>query len=176
MDKRIISGHKRFPTQSDSYTTSCENSSINLPIWNRFHKAILMIDRSVQSLLQKRLENSPAVALLGSRQVGKTTLAKSLKIEKPTHYLDLERPSDIAKLADAELDLVLETPEGTLTAIEIKRTLSPKISRGYTESFNTLQASQGYYIIPQAERFPLTKDTHAMNLPDFLAQLNAAKG
>jgi len=43
------------------------------------------------------------VALLGSRQVGKTTLARDLDLEKPAHYLDLERPSDLAKLADPEL-------------------------------------------------------------------------
>ena len=45
------------------------------------------------------------VALLGSRQVGKTTLARELEFDKPTHYVDLERPSDVAKLADPELDL-----------------------------------------------------------------------
>ena len=45
------------------------------------------------------------VALLGSRQVGKTTLARGLKLAKPTHYLDLERPSDLAKLTDPELYL-----------------------------------------------------------------------
>jgi hypothetical protein len=45
------------------------------------------------------------VALLGSRQVGKTTLARGLNVGKPSHYLDLERPSDVAKLADPELYL-----------------------------------------------------------------------
>lgn len=53
----------------------------------------------------ERLAGSPVVALLGSRQVGKTTLAQALDLEKPTHYLDLERPSDVAKLADPELYL-----------------------------------------------------------------------
>jgi predicted AAA+ superfamily ATPase len=48
---------------------------------------------------------TPVVALLGSRQAGKITLAKSLEIGKPIHHLDLERPSDIAKLADPELYL-----------------------------------------------------------------------
>jgi len=53
----------------------------------------------------KRLTQSPAVALLGSRQVGKTTLARGLDFDKPSHYIDLERPSDLAKLADPELYL-----------------------------------------------------------------------
>jgi len=64
-----------------------------------------MIPRQLNSTLLKRLRQSPAVALLGSRQVGKTTLARELDLGKPSHYLDLERPSDFAKLADPELYL-----------------------------------------------------------------------
>ncbi len=64
-----------------------------------------MIPRQLTDTLLKRLRQSPAVALLGSRQVGKTTLAKALDLGKPVHYLDLERPSDLAKLADPELYL-----------------------------------------------------------------------
>ncbi len=64
-----------------------------------------MLLRSLTKSLLERLGNAPAVALLGSRQVGKTTLARGLDVGKPTHYLDLERPSDLAKLADSELYL-----------------------------------------------------------------------
>jgi len=64
-----------------------------------------MIPRQLKDTLIKRLGQTPAVALLGSRQVGKTTLARDLDLGKPTHYLDLERPSDLAKLADPELYL-----------------------------------------------------------------------
>lgn len=64
-----------------------------------------MIPRQLTSTLLQRLRQSPVVALLGSRQVGKTTLARELETGKPIHYLDLERPSDLAKLADPELYL-----------------------------------------------------------------------
>jgi predicted AAA+ superfamily ATPase len=64
-----------------------------------------MIVRHLQSILIHRLATVPVVALLGPRQVGKTTLAKSLELSKRCHYLDLERPSDLAKLADPELYL-----------------------------------------------------------------------
>ena len=64
-----------------------------------------MIDRHLTKTLLTRLGQSPVVALLGSRQVGKTTLARGLDVGKPTQYLDLERPSDVAKLADPELYL-----------------------------------------------------------------------
>lgn len=64
-----------------------------------------MLPRRLESTLIQRISRTPVVALLGSRQVGKTTLARSLKLNKPSHYLDLERPSDIAKLEDPELYL-----------------------------------------------------------------------
>lgn len=64
-----------------------------------------MIKRQLGKTLRDRLLQTPVVALLGSRQVGKTTLARSLKLRKPCHYLDLERPSDMAKLEDPELYL-----------------------------------------------------------------------
>ncbi|VAW82125.1 AAA ATPase [hydrothermal vent metagenome] len=53
--------------------------------------------------LKSRLESNPAVALLGARQVGKSTLAEVLLKQFPgAIYLDLERPADINKLTDPE--------------------------------------------------------------------------
>jgi uncharacterized protein len=62
-------------------------------------------DRNILPLLQEYLSIFPAVGLLGPRQVGKTTLAKNLKLEKDSLYLDLEKASDRAKLVDPELFL-----------------------------------------------------------------------
>ena len=65
-----------------------------------------MIPRSYWStLIADLLANSPAVALLGPRQVGKTTLALDLAASRPSLYLDLESPADRSKLADPELYL-----------------------------------------------------------------------
>lgn len=51
--------------------------------------------------LLKSLGQFPAVALLGPRQVGKTTLAKSVAQMGPSSiYLDLEAPEDLLKLSD----------------------------------------------------------------------------
>ena len=64
-----------------------------------------MIPRLLSADLLKALEAMPAVALLGPRQVGKTTLAHEIansQIEKKTSYMDLELDSDLAKLDDAE--------------------------------------------------------------------------
>jgi len=66
-----------------------------------------MIPRLVQPKVAQLLEEFPAVALLGPRQVGKTTLALSLTeaLGESALYLDLELPSDRAKLSDPELYL-----------------------------------------------------------------------
>ena len=66
-----------------------------------------MIPRLAHDSLLTSLKRSPAVALLGARQVGKTTLAKTLgaALGKPSIYLDLERPSDLAKIQEPELYL-----------------------------------------------------------------------
>ncbi len=61
-----------------------------------------MIDRNLQPQIISLLRNFPAVAILGARQVGKTTLAKQIAVarKKPFIYLDLENPLDVRKLYD----------------------------------------------------------------------------
>jgi len=62
-----------------------------------------MIRRKLEAAVRVSLQSSPAVGLVGPRQVGKTTLAKSLAAEfTDAIYLDLERPTDLAKLHDPE--------------------------------------------------------------------------
>jgi len=60
-----------------------------------------MIERLVFADLEKSLERSAAVALLGPRQVGKTTLAWKISQDIPSIYLDLEKTADRDKLYDA---------------------------------------------------------------------------
>lgn len=59
-----------------------------------------MIDRRVQSKLNTLLQHNPAVALLGPRQSGKTTLALEIAKQRNSVYLDLEDESDRVKLSD----------------------------------------------------------------------------
>lgn len=64
-----------------------------------------MIDRRIFTELAEMLEETPAVALIGPRQVGKTTLALEIAEARPSIYLDLESDADRAKLAEPELYL-----------------------------------------------------------------------
>lgn len=64
-----------------------------------------MIDRRIAARVAERLSESPAVALLGPRQVGKTTFALEIGETVPSIYLDLESEADRAKLSDPELYL-----------------------------------------------------------------------
>jgi len=61
-----------------------------------------MIKRHTETELLQLLEQFPAVAMLGPRQIGKTTLAQQIAARtKPSPvYLDLENPIDLAKLDD----------------------------------------------------------------------------
>lgn len=69
-----------------------------------------MIKRRIQKTIQESLKSYPVVSILGSRQVGKTTLAKNIvqniqSSDKKVVYLDLELPSDQNKLQEPELYL-----------------------------------------------------------------------
>ncbi len=63
-----------------------------------------MIHRNATAQIMRDLLHFPVVAIIGPRQVGKTTLARSLEtqIRKPLLYLDLESENDLRKLASAE--------------------------------------------------------------------------
>jgi uncharacterized protein len=85
-----------------------------------------MIERLITKKILRDLAWSPVVGIVGSRQVGKTTLAKSLQnqIEKPTIYLDLELDSDLYKLEDAESFLNSHVDKCViLDEIQVKPTL-----------------------------------------------------
>ncbi len=59
-----------------------------------------MLPRRLSTRLNHLLTHSPAVVLLGPRQVGKTTLALEIAEKRPSVYLDLEDEADRVKLSD----------------------------------------------------------------------------
>ncbi len=68
--------------------------------------------------IEERLKANPVVALLGPRQVGKTTLARQIQ-RSDVHYLDLEDPTIANRLAEPKT--ALEPLTGLVILDEIQR-------------------------------------------------------
>jgi predicted AAA+ superfamily ATPase len=64
-----------------------------------------MIERRIAQTLTELINTNPAVALLGPRQVGKTTLAQQIGDTRPSIYIDLESDAGRARLSEPELYL-----------------------------------------------------------------------
>src|SRR5579859_6190459 len=59
-----------------------------------------MIKRRLEASIRDALKRSPSVALMGPRQVGKTTIALNISETMPSVYLDLENRLDLEKVRD----------------------------------------------------------------------------
>ena len=63
----------------------------------------MMIERRIAPEVAHSLDDAPAVALIGPRQVGKTTLALEVAENRPAVYLDLESEPDRARIGSPQL-------------------------------------------------------------------------
>jgi uncharacterized protein len=81
-----------------------------------------MIKRALQDKIVRSLRTFPIVGILGPRQIGKTTLSKQIagSHRGKVVYLDLELPSDMNRLIDAELYLSSHQ-DGLVIVDEIQR-------------------------------------------------------
>ena len=72
-------------------------------------------------VLMGLLRDFPVVAILGPRQVGKTTLAHQVTAawNGPVHTFDLEDPDDLARLSEAKL--ALGSLSGLVVLDEVQR-------------------------------------------------------
>ncbi|MGL5736179.1 MAG: ATP-binding protein [Beijerinckiaceae bacterium] len=108
-----------------------------------------MISRSIASILDERLTEAPAVALIGPRQVGKTTLARAVADARGPEalYLDLEQQQDRTRLSDPAAYLSLHA--GKLVILdEIHR--APEIFdvlRGQIDARRRLGRPFGHFLI-----------------------------
>lgn len=71
----------------------------------------------------------------------------------------------------AEIDLLLAWPDGQLWAIEIKRSLAPKVERGFHAACDDLAPARKLVVYPGAESFPLGHEVQAMPLETLCRQL-----
>ncbi len=72
--------------------------------------------------------------------------------------------------AGAELDLILELPNQKIWAIEIKSGLSPKLSKGFYNALEDVQADKSFIVYSGTDSYPLNQDTRVISLYE-LAQV-----
>jgi len=78
--------------------------------------------------------------------------------------------------AGAEIDLLLEMPNQSLWAIEIKRGLAPKVQKGFYYAQADLKPKRSFVIYSGSERYPLADNVEAISLYDFLVELQQFGG
>ncbi|MCD4736701.1 MAG: ATP-binding protein [Bacteroidales bacterium] len=80
-----------------------------------------MITRIAEKKARELLTYFPAIAIIGPRQVGKTTLAKTIVFgNEDSLYLDLESPRDLNKIIDTETFLS-QYADKTIVIDEVQR-------------------------------------------------------
>jgi uncharacterized protein len=116
-----------------------------------------MYSRDCLSQVAAALRRSPAVAILGPRQVGKTTLAKQLAAisERECVYLDLQDERDRARIADP--NLLFQTHSKALIVLDevqyapdIFRHLRPEIDRDRSKGRFLLLGSASFSLLKQS--------------------------
>jgi predicted AAA+ superfamily ATPase len=76
--------------------------------------------------------------------------------------------------AGAEIDLVIERPDGSIWAIEIKRGLSAKLERGFYLACEDLKPARSFVVHSGEDRFPVSKNIEALGLKELSQILRAA--
>ena len=74
-------------------------------------------------------------------------------------------------MAGAEIDLVIEKSNREKYAIEIKRSLSPSVSKGFYLGSEDIGATRQFILYPGKERFKVTKTIEAISLIELIEDL-----
>ena len=112
-------------------------------------------------------------ALLGHPVLGASW--EGMAIENLLAVLgDRALPSFYRTGAGAEVDLVLDWPDGRVWAIEIKRSLAPKLERGLRSALEDLEPERSFVVYPGSERYRLSTGVEAIGLAELCAEV--AKG
>jgi uncharacterized protein len=120
-----------------------------------------MVPRESSSIICAALADFPAVALLGPRQVGKTTLALSVaaKVDPNFIYLDLESELDQAKLANPRTYLSQHRDRlVVIDEVHRKPALFPEL-RGLIDEAKRHGAGTGRYLLLGSASLDLLKQS-----------------
>lgn len=109
-------------------------------------------------------------ALLGHPVVGASW--EGMAIENLLSVVgDRALPSFYRTSGGAEVDLVLDWPGGEVWAIEVKRSLAPKVERGLRSALDDLKPDRSFVVYAGDERYRLKAEVDAIPLPDLCAEL-----
>jgi|GEM_PF-592647 len=84
------------------------------------------------------------------------------------------QPSFYRSNFDTEIELLLTWPNGEHWAIEIKRSTTPKLERGFYSACEDIQPSRKWLIYPGSEYYPLDDGIEIMTLHGAMQALDAA--
>lgn len=66
---------------------------------------------------------------------------------------------------------VLTWPDGTLWAIEIQRSLAPKLERGFHAACEDLSPARKFLVYPGTERRPFARDIEVIGLAELCTEV-----
>ncbi|HEX3040525.1 MAG TPA: ATP-binding protein [Solirubrobacterales bacterium] len=122
-------------------------------------------------LLHALLGIADKESLLGHPVVGGSW--EGLAIENLIGVAGAEvEPSFYRTSGGAEVNLVLAWPDGREWAIEVKRTLSPKLERGLRSALADIEPERSFVVYPGSERYRLSNGVEAIGLAELCAELS----
>jgi predicted AAA+ superfamily ATPase len=71
----------------------------------------------------------------------------------------------------AEIDLLLNWPDGEIWAIEIKRSLNPKLERGFYSACEDVKPNRKFVVYPGEESYRISEDINVISLRGLAEQL-----
>ena len=73
--------------------------------------------------------------------------------------------------ADAEIDVIIEFKNNTLWAVEIKKSLSPKVTKGFHQACSDLKPKRAFVVYEGEKSYPLSKKITALGLREMAEKL-----
>ncbi len=118
-----------------------------------------MLNRSLHGTLLNAIESRPAVALVGARQVGKTTLARTIAQQVDSVYVDLQNPKELMRLNDP-LGFFSDHSEQLVILDEIQQTpeIFP-ILRGVIDEYRWRGRKAGHFLLLGSASMRLLRQT-----------------
>jgi len=122
-------------------------------------------------ILHKLLNISQFEDLLGNPAVGASWegfVVENIILELSNKW----RFSYYRTTSQTEIDLVIEGPGNQIWAIEIKRSSAPTLSKGFHSACEDIKATNKFVVYSGTERFPMSGNTEAIGLIEFLKMIN----